>query len=350
MSSSFTNDFEKVISSFADGPYILDSGDSTLVIIQDTDYKFDTVNIKSNEITGIKFKCEFDGISCPPLLFYLHSLIPDSTCTFPMPDKLLAVSDIEGNFEKYFQLLTANNVMDSNYNWTFGQGHLVILGDLVDRGEYVTQCLWLTYYLENEATKYGGKVHYLLGNHEQMVLLGYNYYSALKYRFNCSKLRIDLSQLFSEQTVLGRWLRCKNSMVKIGDLIFVHGGISPSILQYDLSIEEINSIVRRDIDTQDYKTDESLALLTEEGILWYRGLVADILGNVKISEVELDKVLNAYSCRSFVIGHTPVDNVSKDFNGKVIRLDVDHYVNSSAFYIENGLQFICYNDGKRIKL
>ena len=46
---------------------------------------------------------------------------------FLFPYKLLAMSDIEGNYEKYYQLLFSNNIIDANYHWIFGKGHLVIV-------------------------------------------------------------------------------------------------------------------------------------------------------------------------------------------------------------------------------
>ena len=66
-------------------------------------------------------------------------------------------------------------------NWTFGNGHLVLVGDFVDRGFSTTQVLWFIYKLEQEAEKQGGYVHYILGNHELKNMQG-NYESAsLKY-------------------------------------------------------------------------------------------------------------------------------------------------------------------------
>lgn len=292
---------------------------------------------------------EFSGL-CPSLSFHAHSTIADNQDTFTMPDKLLAISDIEGNFNKYFHLLVSNNVIDTNYNWIFGNGHLIINGDLVDRGNYVTQCLWLTYHLEDQAKQKGGKFHYLLGNHEQLNLLGYDNYCAPMYRRIYDKLQIDNSQFYSTNSILGSWLRNKNSMVKIGDLVFVHGGISPSILKYNLTIDKINSEIKRDIATQDFKSDESMALLTEEGILWYRGLIEKSDVYDKIAENELDKILISFKCKSILVGHTPVDRISKDFNRKVIRLDVDHYENSSALYIEKGIQYIIDDKGVRTKM
>jgi hypothetical protein len=262
-----------MITSYSDGPYILDRGDSSLILFQKTDFTFDSLVISNAEFRNVKFRCSFDSIDCPTLTFQIRQDSEENYDSIALPNKLIALSDIEGNYQKYFQLLVSNSVIDSNYNWIFGEGHLVIVGDLVDRGDYVTQCLWLTYYLEQEAINHGGRVHYLLGNHEQLVLLGYDNYSSPKYHINYEKAQKDISQLFDSTSVLGNWLKTRKSILKTGDILFVHGGISPSILEYDLSLQKINSEIQRDIATQDFKTDESFALLTGEGILWYRGLI-----------------------------------------------------------------------------
>ncbi len=45
-------------------------------------------------------------------------------------------------------------------------------GDMFDRGDQVTECLWLVYALEETAKAAGGYVHFILGNHELMNLQG----------------------------------------------------------------------------------------------------------------------------------------------------------------------------------
>ncbi len=77
--------------------------------------------------------------------FRLHSTPVNDECEFNMPPKIFVVSDIEGNFVSFFKLLVAAEVINSKTEWTFSDGHLVILGDCFDRGEQVTECLWLIY-------------------------------------------------------------------------------------------------------------------------------------------------------------------------------------------------------------
>ena len=43
------------------------------------------------------------------------------------PEKLVAISDIEGNFTAFRKLLMAANVMNEKAEWIYGEGHLVLL-------------------------------------------------------------------------------------------------------------------------------------------------------------------------------------------------------------------------------
>ena len=56
-----------------------------------------------------------------------------------------------------------------------------------------------------------------------------------------------------------------NAVVRIGDLLFVHGGITPEIV--GLGIEEINRRVRADLDREDWPESFSLR---DEGPLMTR--------------------------------------------------------------------------------
>ncbi len=53
---------------------------------------------------------------------------------------------------------------------------------MFDRGEQVTECLWLIYSLEEKAKAVGGYVHFVLGNHEIMNLQGDFRYVQEKYK------------------------------------------------------------------------------------------------------------------------------------------------------------------------
>ena len=81
--------------------------------------------------------------------------------TFKKIKKIAALSDIHGQYDIAIELLKNNKIIDEELNWSFDKGHLVITGDIFDRGDKVNELLWLIYKLENQAKNKGGRVHYL---------------------------------------------------------------------------------------------------------------------------------------------------------------------------------------------
>jgi hypothetical protein len=122
--------------------------------------------------------------------------------------RIFAVSDIHGEYEALVGLLANAGVIDEEQHWNWGDGHLVVLGDIFDRGDRVTECLWLIHALELEAEEAGGRVHYTLGNHEVMVLQGDLRYVNAKYLEGIvQETGIDYQDLFGPAMEFGRWLR-----------------------------------------------------------------------------------------------------------------------------------------------
>jgi len=74
--------------------------------------------------------------------------------------KIAVISDVHGQYDLAIELLKNNRIIDENLDWNFDQGHLVLLGDVFDRGDKVNELLWLIYKLEQQARKVGGRVHY----------------------------------------------------------------------------------------------------------------------------------------------------------------------------------------------
>lgn len=253
----------------------------------------------------------------------------------PQPEKLIAISDIEGNFEAFQGFLQANGVIDEKMHWSFGAGQLVLVGDFMDRGNNVTQVLWLIYQLEQEANLAGGKVHFILGNHEAMNLQNNYRYVNKKYIAIAQKVadvrhyNQAYSLLMSDDNELVRWLKTKNLMLKIGDFLFVHAGISPELIDSGLSIDDINEIGKKTITQKLYNQTEgdpqANLIAGPFGPLWYRGLVIDYKDYYKkASEDQVDNTLYHFGVNHIVVGHTLVESVSSDYNNKVIRIDVKH--------------------------
>lgn len=237
---------------------------------------------------------------------------------------ILAISDIEGNFKAFKTLLINNKVIDDKYNWTFGDKHLVLLGDFFDRGLNVTECLWLIYDLEEKAKKAGGYVHFILGNHEIMNMSDNLKYVRNKYIENSFLIKENYKKWYKPNTELGKWLQTKNTIEKIENMLFVHGGISEEILKLNLEIDEINELCRKyyfTAYTAQKSDDNKLKLLfdTKLSHCWYRGYV-----NEDVNEEFINNVLQRFGVNRIVVGHTIVSHVSSFYSGKVIAIDTKH--------------------------
>lgn len=299
--------------------------------------------------------------------FYIniHKNHKIETDTYQLPQRLIAISDIEGNFNGFVSFLKSNNVIDDRFNWIFGNGHLVLVGDFVDRGENVTQTLWLIYKLEEQARLSSGKVHFILGNHEIMNFQGNWYYNKPKYRKASEEISgIDewdkaTKFMYSKNTELGKWLKTKNVIEKIGDYIFVHAGLSPEILKYKLSLSEINKITREnwDYDLYNNPNKDSIAnfLIGRKSPIWYRGLAMKYKYYNKITNAELENVLDYYSSKKIVIGHTVVEDIATDFDGKIIKIDLKHGQTKNSgktkgLLIESGIEYKIDDLGNKERL
>ncbi|MCW9016564.1 MAG: metallophosphoesterase, partial [Kangiellaceae bacterium] len=56
--------------------------------------------------------------------------------------KVLAASDIHGQFGLFLAMLQRHKIVDHNNRWQFGRNHFVITGDIFDRGPDVLPALW----------------------------------------------------------------------------------------------------------------------------------------------------------------------------------------------------------------
>ena len=340
-----------------DGPYIIDNNLYRIT----SDNKFESTIIRRRDSLFVKV----DNDDNDKFSFQLKDSIKLENETYNLPDKIIVISDIEGNFDAFSSFLLNNKVIDNNYNWIFGNGHLLLNGDFVDRGKNVTQVLWLIYKIENQADKQGGKVHYILGNHEIMNFQGNANYNKKKYKrvaqliSKNDSITVATKFMYSDKTELGKWLRSKNVIEKIGNYLFVHAGISPEILKYSVSISDINRIARDNWDKNLYDEEENNKvenfITGKKGIYWYRGLAQDYKYYEKIKETELNKVLKYYQADKIIFGHTVVEDITKEFKGKTINIDVKHgeekkSEKTKGLLIENGIEYKIDGKGTKTKL
>jgi hypothetical protein len=262
--------------------------------------------------------------------FNLKDTIKTEKSSYDLPEKMFMASDIEGNFKGFQMILIGAGVINSDLNWTFGKGHFVFVGDLFDRSLNPTECLWFVYKLEDEAEKQGGKVHFILGNHEVMNLRNDYRYVRQKSLINADSLKLEYSKWYTLNTELGRWIRSKNCIEKIGDIIFVHGGISKDFPSKEFSLDEINSNFRKSLDADLTKEEaRNDVYIGKNSPIWYRGIAEG-----KAEQSDVDYVLDAFGAKKMVIGHTIFDSITYLYDKKVIAIDLEHKINTDNGFMK----------------
>ncbi|MCH2147448.1 MAG: metallophosphoesterase [Phycisphaerales bacterium] len=311
-------------SSISDGPYIIkqDEGNYTAISYQHGDVVRKPISLINGRYEISPNFPEVKTIKISPN----PPSIPPST--FKQPEQLLAVSDLEGNLDQLTAFLKKHGIINDDYDWDWGSNHLLFNGDSVDRGDRVTELLWFIRKLQQQAREQDGDVHFVIGNHEAMILCDDLRYVHPKYEFVVKEFNIPYTTLFNMRSTLGHWMRAQNSIVQAGPYLFVHAGYSPKLLDLNESIESLNSSIRKTLrppawgDRDDLKT--SLAW-HRQGPLWFRGYFTKHLDTYgpKPTSDEIDAILKTHDAKAIIVGHTVVDHVGYlDDDERLICIDV----------------------------
>src|SRR5438445_6405963 len=327
------------------------------------------------------------------------------------PDAVVAIGDVHNDFDDFVAILRHTGLIDTQNHWAGGKTTFVQVGDLLDRGPKPREVLNLMMALEKEAPKAGGRVVSLLGNHEMMNIMGdlryvtpQNYASFadgnsegrrksayqqyVKWRSSHSALIAELPQpmeiteaewmarhpvgfieqrkAFSPNGSYGKWLREHSAVAKIGDAIFLHGGIHPN--EAHLKLDTINAHIRDEIKAFDsgkqdlveqrvilpFFTLQEIAAAVQaelsaerkshvptdehkqpllmrfvgfgewlsvrvDGPLWFRGYDQ---WSEEEGAAQIGKVLESYNAKRIVVGHTVQKGGSMRprFNNKVFLI------------------------------
>lgn len=328
-----------------DGPYVVNSAGGLVALsIVDGQKRADPVAADAViTVPAVGSQPAFKVTLRPPA-----ANAPD-TVKFSAKSPLLVVADTHGEFEILAQMLIAQKVVDASLQWRFGRGHVVVLGDVFDRGPNHLEILWLLYELEAQAAKAGGGVHLVLGNHETMVLRGDLRYLHPKYPESANVLGASsYAQLFGPSSVLGQWLRAQPVMLKVNDLLCLHGGVSRDLLDRKLSLARINATVRASqsgapIEPESAKLAQFL--LMTNGPLWYRGYFAEHGDFAPATMEDVDATLAAFGVSRVLVGHTTVPTITSLYGGKVIAVQVYPKRDDSGVKFET----LLIRDGKLLR-
>ena len=324
-------------------------------------------------------------------------------CEWTGIQKIVAVGDLHGDYNSFVDILKGTGLVDQNLHWTGGKTHLVQIGDVMDRGDHAKDILDLLRRLETEAEQAGGKVHFLLGNHEEMNITGIaweyenyvtlnqflsflpesykerrerkirkdyaqkppkgsrldypleqrlrNYWERVWSQAKADRqdsARIDYIRNFREK--YGKWLVQHNAVIKIDDIIFVHGGISDRFSNWKL--EDINNRMRLELNSfiKENPIEDLQVVYDRNGPLWYRALA---LNGIKEEDLkpEVDKIFQKLGIKYMILAHTTHIIKSKDemnrFEGRIWVIDTG--INSKIYRGGRETALIIEETGNDIK-
>ena len=244
--------------------------------------------------------------------------------------KIFVISDPHGNIVPFLDILKRHKIIGDNYEWIFGSNHLFLVGDIFDRGNDVLPIYWLLYKLEEEARIAGGVVHFVPGNHEEMILRGDLRYMESKYAVLAEELGIEYNELWSPDSELGNWIMTRNTIEVIGSDLFVHAGLSKEFSEYKWEVPQLNELISNYIYKSKEERDETEAgkfLFGNNGPLWYRGMVRTEEQYNPITTGDVEAILEQYGVNRIIVGHTIFPEVTLFHGGKVIGVNVDNQRN-----------------------
>jgi hypothetical protein len=275
--------------------------------------------------------------------------------------RIIAIGDIHGDYKVLLKCLYKANVIDKSKKWIGADTIVVQLGDQVDskcrsfdcEKDSIGEELKIVKYLDNlneQAQKTGGAVYSLLGNHELMNVMGnFNYVSSegLMSLGGSSERK----NKFAPSGELAIYLACnRNSIMKIGSFLFVHGGLVPKKAK-KYTLEKINELIREYLlGNINGNTRELNDLLqSRESPFWDRTFSNRSSNEPKTCSV-LNETIQYLKLRGMVVGHSVQrGGINSGCDGKIWRTDIGM---SKSFGKRNKkIQVLeILNDGKEVNI
>lgn len=221
---------------------------------------------------------------------------------------------MHGDFNQTLKVLQLANLINvtytnskANVKWTGGKSWYVQMGDIVDRGDDTILLYKLIQSLKHQASEAGGKVLPILGNHEVMNMM-HDFRYVTEGDIASFGGMENRKAVWSKNGWLGKELRTWDTVVKVGDTVFVHAGVASKYAK--MGIQTMNEVIRKALIELDVMDLWKFELFGVEGPVWYRGWAQDPEKSICSS---VEKVLKQMGAKRMVMGHTP------QLEGKILR-------------------------------
>jgi hypothetical protein len=239
----------------------------------------------------------------------------------PAAPRVVAIGDLHGDLDSARRALRLAGAIDPKGAWSGGALVVVQTGDEIDRRDDDRAVLDLIESLKASAAAAGGAVIALLGNHEVMNAEadfryvtpgGFASFSA----FADASPTAGREAAFRPGARYAALLAGRPLLEKVGDTVFVHGGVLPKHVRYGL--DKMNDEVDAWLDG--LRPQPPAPLLAEDGPLWTR-VYSDPSAAPHCND--LAEVLGEMGARRMVVGHTVQEGgISSACDGRVWRIDV----------------------------
>lgn len=306
----------------------------------------------------------------------------------PSVDRIIGIGDIHGDLDLAIKSFKLANLIDNNLNWIANPPDTVVVqvGDQIDScrpianvyncqkkrypGDRADDMNIMKFFndMHQKASKVGGAVYSLLGNHELMNSQGkfdyvsYDNYYNYSYNDNETGKRYEgpngRTSAFKPGGPVANMMACTRSpVIIIGSTMFVHAGILPVLatkLQHvdtdnETKLKYLNTIVRKWLLRKlapEHHNDKKMFLNDLKISPFWTRIYGSIPLNTDLESDDCDshvkKAMAVYKVGKLVVGHTPQlftnkDGIngtcySKDGDNKLYRIDGGF---SKAFQIFN---------------
>ncbi|XP_022874956.1 shewanella-like protein phosphatase 2 [Olea europaea var. sylvestris] len=290
--------------------------------------------------------------------------LPPLQTVFAQPARLIAIGDLHGDLLKTKQALRLSGLIDLNDRWSGGSSTVVQVGDILDRGGDEIKLLYFFEKLKREAAQVGGRVITMNGNHEimnvdgdfrfvtphglkefenwatwQLVgsfmktmcggldenILFDDPFDGMPKEFRGIKpellngVRARMAALRPNGLIAKRFLSKNQTVVVVGDSVFVHGGLLPKHVFYGL--ERVNEEVRDWILGLRLKVANQL-VRGRNSIVWLRSFSKELAKDCDCSTLE-HALETIPGVKRMIMGHTIQERgINGVCSNRAIRIDV----------------------------
>lgn len=268
----------------------------------------------------------------------------------PAVARLIAIGDIHGDYELAVRSFKLANLIDDKHNWIANPKDTIVVqvGDQIDSCRPIPglyNCHNKRYDddrpddmkvvnffndMHAKATKYGGAVHSLLGNHELMNAQGrfdyvshdnyYNFNYADKNNGTYVGPQGRIAAFQPGGPISSEFACTRQSVLIVGSTMFVHAGVLP-ILEQELDhlnidnhdkLRYINAVVRKwllnKLSKEDIHNKNTIVEYGKKSPFWTR-----IYGSIPINAgldshhcfSSVKRAIEVYKIGRMIVGHTP---------------------------------------------